>query len=100
MLAAVPKLARTRQAAHARLTCRSGWERLTVGRLLEVVDRRHPRRSDLRARAGTATLRLTVQLRFDLPPPEATALAAGVWLLAPDDDGAMFVAGLGACNPA
>ncbi len=57
-----------------------------------VVDRRQPRRRDLRARAGTASLLPTVQLRFDLPRPEATALAAGVWLHEADDG----VASLGA----
>ena len=56
--------------------------------------------ADLRGQVGTATLQLTVQIGFDLPPPEAAALGLGVWLHAPNDQGAIFVAGLAACNQA
>jgi hypothetical protein len=34
-----------------------------------------------------------MQLRFDLPPPEASALAPGVWLHEAEDAGAVFVHG-------
>ena len=62
------------------------------GRLLEVADASQLA-ADLRAQARTATLPPTVQLHFDLPPPEASALARGVWLHEADDGGAVFVHG-------
>ncbi len=34
-----------------------------------------------------------MQLRFDLPPPEATALGPGVWLHETEDGGVVFVHG-------
>jgi hypothetical protein len=35
-----------------------------------------------------------VQLHFDLPPPEASVLAPGVWLHEAEDGGVVFIQGL------
>jgi hypothetical protein len=54
---------------------------------------------DLRAQARTATLQLTVQVCFDPPPPEATALGCGVGPYGARRWRPHLVGGFATCHP-
>src|SRR6266487_3019244 len=54
---------------------------------------RNPPLATCELRLAPLPLLPTVQLRFDLPPPEATALGPGVWLHETEDGGVVFVHG-------